>query len=78
MFIESEGILYRGPSPDHPEEVWDYPRKRWVAYRWKGPQPKGWGREIDGDRAEALKVNNPDAEHFMYYDVPPWSQPLRS
>ena len=26
--------------------------------------------------AERLKVHNPDAEHFMYYDLPPWRQPL--
>jgi hypothetical protein len=74
--IESEGLLYRGPSVDHPTEIWDYPRGGWARYRNAGPQKKGWGRRIMPTVARALKKNNPAAEHFMYYDTPPWSQPL--
>jgi hypothetical protein len=76
ILIESEGILYRGPSADMPAEVWDYPRKQWVKYRAAGPHQEGWGVEIDAKRAEELKTNNVHAEHFLYYDTPPWSQPV--
>jgi len=74
--MESEGLLYRGPATDHPTEIWDYPRARWVPYRYAGPEKKGWGRQVTPTAAKALKKNNPAAEHFMYYDAPPWSQPL--
>lgn len=76
VLIESEGLLYRGPAADHPTEIWDYPRGRWVSYRHAGREKKGWGRRITPAAAGALKKNNPAAEHFMYYDTPPWSQPL--
>jgi len=76
VLIESEGLLYRGSEAAHPTEIWDYPRGRWVHYRSAGRQKKGWGRQITPTAASALKKNNPDAEHFMYYDTPPWSQPL--
>ncbi len=76
MLIESEGLLYRGQGVDHPTEIWDYPRARWVHYRYAGPKEKDWGRQITPASAKALKKNNPAAEHFMYYDTPPWSQPL--
>ena len=74
ILIESEGLLYRGTDLFAPEEVWDYPRKRWVPYhdgRWHAP-----GTVINEARAETLKHDNPAAEHFMYYDSPPWRQPL--
>jgi hypothetical protein len=77
VLIESERLLYRGPEADHPTEIWDYPRGCWVPYRCAGPKKKGWGRQITPTAAGALKKNNPAAEHFMYYDMPPWSQPLR-
>lgn len=76
VLIESEGLLYRGPAPDHPTAIWDYPRGRWVPYRYAGQQESGWGEEITSERAESLKTNNPSAEHYRYYDKPPWSQPL--
>lgn len=74
MFIEREGLLFRGSNPRHPEEIWHYTEKRWVPYRYYGgEEPEGWGQEVSEARAEALKVNNPHAEHFLYYDMPPWS-----
>ena len=76
MYIESEGILYRGSGPDCPDEVWDYPRKKWVPYADAGPQQFGVWVEVDEARAESLKSDNPAAEHYMYYDTPPWAQPL--
>jgi hypothetical protein len=75
VLIESEGLLYRGPSADHPQEVWDYPRRRWVPYMDAGPQKDSWGKPINAEQAERLKSNNSSAEHFMYYDEPPWLQP---
>ena len=36
----------------------------------------GWGKEIALDQAARLKTDNMAAVHFMYYDTPPWSQPL--
>jgi hypothetical protein len=75
VLVESEGLLYRGLSADHPIEIWDYPRKRWVSYEDAGRKRKGWGRQISSARANRLKKDNPDAEHFAYYDIPPWLQP---
>ena len=76
ILIESEGLLFRGPMPNHPAEVWDYPRQRWVQYKDGGEQEAGWGKEITPAEADRLKTDNPDAEHYMYYDTPPWSQPV--
>jgi hypothetical protein len=74
VLIESEGLLYRGPTANHPTEIWDYPRGRWVRYMDAGPKQKGWGKRITSTQAARLKTNNPSAEHFLYYDMPPWSQ----
>jgi len=74
MLIDADGILYRGVSLTTPDEVWDYPRKRWVPYHGGALAE---AREIDPDRAEALKSNNSAAEYFAYYDTPPWAQPYR-
>jgi hypothetical protein len=46
-----------------------------VPHRDAGLKETGWGRRITPAAARALKKSNPAAEHFMYYDVPPWSQP---
>ena len=73
--IESEGLLYRGTDLANPAEIWDYPRRQWVAFHG-GPFVGAPGRKIGADEAEQLKVNNPAAEHFLYYDDPPWRQPL--
>lgn len=75
MNIEHEGLLYRGDDPAAPSEVWDYPRKRWVRFH-EGTSAGGPGRPIDEAEADRLKVNNPRAEHFLYYDTPPWRQPV--
>lgn len=74
MLIEAEGILYRGAILEDPDEVWNYPGKRWVTYHG-GAGSLAEPQEIDEARAEALKVDNPSAEYFMYYDSPPWAQP---
>ncbi len=74
VYIESEGLLFRGPSATEPEEIWHYPGQRWVPYpSYESPVAQDWGCEIDAQRAEILKTNNGDAEHFRYYDFPPWS-----
>lgn len=74
VYIESEGLLYRGPSVAEPEEIWHYPGQRWVPYPgYTGPVAEDWGREIDAQRAGMLKTNNWNAEHFRYYDIPPWT-----
>lgn len=67
------GILYRGSNPTRPDEVWHYRAKQWVPYRQHALDPREV-REIDADHAERLKANNPDAEHYLYYDTPPWAQ----
>ena len=75
VFIESEGLLYRGPSVHEPLEIWHYPHKVWVPFcYYEGPVDDDWGKEIDASRAEALKVDNWNAENFSYYDIPPWLQ----
>src|SRR4051812_21242537 len=76
VLIEIEGLLYRGHSANHPLEIWDYPRGRWVPFAEAGVMRQGRGKQIDAQAAEKLKVNNADAEHYMYYDTPPWLQPL--
>jgi hypothetical protein len=76
ILIESEGLLYRGPNPNCPIDIWRYPTREWVHFKDGGPKQPGWGEKITVERAERLKTNNPAAEHFMYYDTPPWSQPL--
>ena len=76
VLIESEGLLYRGPTANHPTEVWVYPRGGWAPYGYAGQKEKDWGKQITARRAARLKKNNPAAEHFKYYDTPPWSQPL--
>jgi hypothetical protein len=75
VLIESEGVLYRGPTATHPTEVWVYPRGGWVPYGYAGQKEKGWGKRITARHAARLKKNNAAAEHFNYYDTPPWSQP---
>ena len=75
VFIESDGLLYRGPTVREPVEIWHYPDGEWVPFRYyTGQEPEGWGKEIDEARAEALKVDNWSAEHYRYYDIPPWLQ----
>ena len=75
MLIESEGILYRGPSLSQPTEVWHHSRKEWVRNCFLDPKgEKDFGIEIDEQRAESLKNGAGMAEHFMYYDAPPWLQ----
>lgn len=69
-----EGILYRGTNLTQPEEVWDYPRKRWVPYSQHALEP-GDPQWISDAEAKALMVDNAAAEHFRYYDTPPWAQP---
>lgn len=76
FLIEFEGLLYRGPAPSHPTEIWDYPRGGWVPFKDAGTRHEGWGKAINSTRAATLKKDNPHAEHFLYYDTPPWSQPL--
>jgi len=76
VLIESEGLLFRGPSVTHPTEVWDYPRKRWVPYKHAATKPEGWGVKITEEQAEGLKTDNPHAEHYLHYDTPPWAQPV--
>ena len=73
ILIESEGLLFRGPSIDEPTEVWHYFSRKWVPYRPLGGMSGGpFGVQIDDERAEGLKSDNLDAEHFGYYDIPPW------
>ena len=75
IFIENEGLLYRGLDCNDPKEIWHYVDQRWVAFRrFASDDADPWGQEIDGVRAENLKTNNRDAEHFRYYDTPPWSR----
>ena len=75
VLIESEGILYRGPNLRRPTEVWHYTRNEWVPNCFLDSQRENdFGVEIDEQRAESLKTDNLDAEHFMYYDTPPWLQ----
>jgi len=75
MLIESEGILYRGPSLSQPTEVWHHTRKEWVRNCFLDPNGEtNLGVEIDEERAENLKNGAGMAEHFMYYDTPPWLQ----
>lgn len=70
------GILYRGADPTRPDEVWHYSAKRWAPYCQHELDPAEV-REIDAEQAERLKTNNPDAEHYLYYDTPPWAQGAR-
>ena len=73
MLIESEGLLFRGPSPDRPTEIWDYVQQNGCLSApgtWTGQHASGV--QIDERRAERLKTDNVDAEHYRYYDFPPW------
>lgn len=72
VMICHEGILYSGVNVTSPTKIWDYARKKWVQYNG-GQKPDGWGREISAADADKLKTNNPDAEHYLYFDTPPWS-----
>ena len=74
VLIESEGLLFRGRTANHPTEIWDYPRRPWVGYMDAGPTEKGWGKRIKSIQADRLKANNSTAEHYMYSDAPLWSQ----
>lgn len=78
ILIESEeGLLFRGPAVMNPSETWDHPRKRWVPfYPERQSVYEGWAHEISEERAEQLKVKNPSAEHYLYYDVGPWVPPF--
>ena len=74
MYVEDDGILYRGADRYHPSEIWHYGRKCWVPFHG-GAQDPGWGAVVDAAHAEVLKFDSPGAAHYMYYDVPPWRQP---
>jgi len=71
MLIEAGGILYRGPREDIASEVWNYPRMTWSRY-YACRSGRIEGRQIDEAEAEKLKYDNADAEHYLYYDIPPW------
>lgn len=75
MLIESEGLLYRGPDLCSPEEIWNYRAKTWVKY-WGGRLRPEEAVQVDEARAETLKYNSSVGEHFLWYDIPPWLQPL--
>ncbi len=76
MLLESrEGLLFRGSGVMNPIEVWHYGRKLWVAFNPRHePVYEGWAVEVSEVRSEALKHDNPSAEHYLYYDTPPWLQ----
>ena len=75
IVIEHEGLLYRGPDCNNPREIWHYVDKCWVTFsRFASDDADFWGIEIDAIRAESLKTNNWDAEHYRYYDTPPWAR----
>jgi hypothetical protein len=54
VYIEHEGMLYRGPARAWPQEQWNH--GRWLKY--DGPVPKDveWGDLVDEAEAEELKA----------------------
>lgn len=55
MYIEHEGVIYRGPARGVPQEVWRPTEGRFVPYPLAGqPRPVDWGNEID--EAEAMRL----------------------
>jgi hypothetical protein len=46
VFIESRGVLYRGPARALPKEVWDPQNLQWRPYIGAVPKPIEWGYGI--------------------------------
>jgi hypothetical protein len=47
MLIENEGAIFRGPTRNWPEEIWNFKERRWEAYRGSKEKPYEWGTKID-------------------------------
>jgi hypothetical protein len=54
IFIEDEGILYRGISRAWPKEVWSRRQRKFLVYTGIVPKPIEWGSEIS--EAEAINM----------------------
>lgn len=57
VFIENDGVLFRGPARGVPQEVWNAAERRFEPYRGAGqPRDVSWGSVID--EAEAQRMMN--------------------
>ncbi|HRQ04329.1 MAG TPA: hypothetical protein PK580_00035 [Nitrosomonas halophila] len=54
IYIENEGVLYRGFARAWPEERWSKKEHKFVPYVGHVPKPEEWGYIID--EAEAKKM----------------------
>jgi hypothetical protein len=54
IYIENEGVLFRGLSRSFPKEVWGHKTHTWHPYTGSVPKPIEWGDEISA--AEAINT----------------------
>ena len=55
MYIENEGVLYRGPSRNEPHERWA--SGQWIPYSGSRMKPYEWGYEISEDEAREMMAD---------------------
>jgi hypothetical protein len=58
VFIENEGVLFRGPSRSFPREVWNRRSGCWEPYAGTVPKPIEWGWVISPGEAWRLMAND--------------------
>jgi hypothetical protein len=54
VFIEEDGVLYRGVARAWPDEVWSTRTGTFLPYRGSTPKPTDWGEVIEAHAAEKL------------------------
>jgi hypothetical protein len=59
IFIENDGVLYRGISRGWPKEIWSRRQRKFVPYTGRVPKPIEWGYEINDSDALAMMMGSP-------------------
>lgn len=54
VYIEEDGVLYRGVARAWPDEVWNAQAGAFLPYKGGTPKPTDWGEVIDDAAAEAI------------------------
>ena len=60
IYIENEGVLYRGFARAWPQEIWSKKEGKFVPYKGVVPKPIEWGYIID--EAEAKEMMGVEVE----------------
>lgn len=61
VYIEHEGMLYKGVSRAWPEQVYDYRDRNWHPYKGSTPKPVDWGETISEAAATVMMAEHVDS-----------------